>query len=326
MLTNSKVGGAYETVGKDAVDRPAMSRAAKFCRANHFYWDGVISERVNLREFIFEQAAYIFCDFTIIGGRFALVPAVPYKGENNFEIDKDGQPEISALFTDGNVRKMEVSCLSPEERQDFTAVALYREETPNGFAETRSSVISWANGGETNPVEEFDLTQFCTSRDHAEYFAKYAMMVRRHVDHGIKFETTPQAAMNMSPGDYFRFASKVTHTEEFGQGFIDDQGVVTMADALEDGAHSIVYWEPGTEGLKTATLTVAGGKTKQTGLNGIIFTIESTTSQTRVYKCESLTYAEDGLVEVSGSFVPLTDAGSLQVLNWDEDEFKVERG
>jgi len=32
---------------------------------------------------------------------------------------------------------------------------------------------------------------------------------------------------------------------------------------------------------------------------------------------ESLTYGEDGLVEVAGSFTPLTSGGALEVLQWD---------
>ena len=30
-------------------------------------------------------------------------------------------------------------------------------------------------------------------------FAKFALLVRLHVTHGIKFETTPQAALGLEP-------------------------------------------------------------------------------------------------------------------------------
>ena len=63
-----------------------MIRAAKFCRANGFTWNGVITEGVNLREFIFANAGFNLLDFTIIGGRFALVPSVPYS--SNYKINK----------------------------------------------------------------------------------------------------------------------------------------------------------------------------------------------------------------------------------------------
>ena len=43
-------------------------------------------------------------------------------------------------------------------------------------------------------------------------------------------------------------------------------------------------------------------------------------SEARVYKCESLSYAEDGLVEVSGSASPLNDKGQLLLLDWQEND------
>ena len=77
LLTN-KSRGAGELVGRGEVHEGRMRRAAKFCEANGFYWDGVISEESNIRDFIYEQAVFCLCDFTIIGGMFALVPSVPH--------------------------------------------------------------------------------------------------------------------------------------------------------------------------------------------------------------------------------------------------------
>ena len=40
-------------------------------------------------------------------------------------------------------------------------------------------------------------------------FLRYAQNLHKVVDHAIKFETTPQSAMSLEPGDYFRVASQV---------------------------------------------------------------------------------------------------------------------
>ena len=74
-------------------------------------------------------------------------------------------------------------------------------------------------------------------------------------------------------------------------------------------------------GVKEETLNVAGNKTTQGGLFGAVFTIKNSTTTDRVYKVESLSYAEDGLVEIAGSHVPLTSGGTLEVLNWTDDQF-----
>ena len=132
LLTDNRLG-AGELLGSAATDRDRMTKAAQFCRANGFTWDGVIGQKLNLRDFIFENAGYCLLDFTILGGQFSLVPSVPVTSD--YAIDNAAQPPISALFTDGNIRDLTVSWLSPEERQLFKAVVKWRQETDNGFSQ-----------------------------------------------------------------------------------------------------------------------------------------------------------------------------------------------
>ena len=78
-------------------------------------------------------------------------------------------------------------------------------------------------------------------------------------------------------------------------------------------SENVYYWEPGTEGVKSSTLAQAP--------NGVLFTVKNTTTENKVYKCESISYGEDGLLEVAGSHAPTeTDAatkGQLSVMqNW----------
>ena len=57
------------------------------------------------------------------------------------------------------------------------------------------------------------MTQFCTSRDHAIAFGKFALRIRKEVDHSVSFETTPDAAHSLSPGDYIRLGVSIQHQE-----------------------------------------------------------------------------------------------------------------
>ena len=59
-----------------------------------------------------------------------------------------------------------------------------------------------------------------------------------------------------------------------------------------------------------------------TNLRGVIYTLRNSVTEDRIYKLESLSYAEDGLVEVTGSHVPLTESGALAVM--DDSGFDVE--
>ena len=334
-LLTDKTIGAGDLIGEISVDRPLMAKAAHFCENNDFYWDGVITQSENLREFIYQQATYCLLDFTIIGGRFALVPAVPHNVDGNgnpTEINTTKAPEIKALFTDGNTKNLKVSFLSPEERQLFQAKVLWRQEKENGFPETKVFEIRLNDsqgGSDKDPREVFDMSVFCTSQEHAEMFAKYALRVRQKVDHGIKFETTPQAAMNLIPGQYFRFYSEATHTSRFANGVITDTGVIQSQSIITNGT-SIYYWKPGDEevhGPEALKLVSGNGYTNiaDMAFRGCVFTVAQTDTSDRVYKLESLTYSEEGFVEVAGSYEPLTSTGGLAVLDWnDDDDFLIQ--
>ena len=326
LLTNDRLG-AGELLGVTATNRERMTKAAQFCRANGFTWDGVIGQKLNLRNFIFDNAGYCLLDFTILGGQFSLMPSVPVT--SNHKIDNAAQPLISALFTDGNIRDLTVSWLSPEERQLFKAVVKWRKETDNGFSQERlfTMRLSDAQGGSDSDGEEvFDLSAFCTTREQGEVFAKYALKLRKEVDHGLKFQTTPQSAMGLEPGAYFRLVSEVTHTSRFNNGSIDSGGFITSTQTMADGTYNVLTWQPGTVGVSEDQMTVSGGKAQNAGLFGRVFTLKNSTTTSRVYKVESLSYGEEGFVEIAGSYQPLTATGSLATLDWTDNHFVIEVG
>ena len=127
--------------------------------------------------------------------------------------------------------------------------------------------------------------------------------------------------MGLAPGEYFRFASNSAHTTRFNNGSINGEGFVTSVDGLADGSHSIYYWKPNTQEVQEGTIQVANGVVTDPVFYGTVFTVVEGSNVIRVYKLEALTYAEDGLVEVTASHVPLTSEGSLAILDWDDDYF-----
>jgi hypothetical protein len=323
LLTNS-LYGAGELIGIDQVDKASMAFAAQYCSINGFTWNGVITDRLNLREWIFENAAYCLLDFTIVGGKFSLRPTPIV--DSNGKIIRGGKPPISALFTDGNIRDLKVVFLDPEERKPFKAVCLYREDTENGFPETRAVTVSLsgaspalypeeAGSHENDPEETFDMTQFCTVKPgaypaHPVTFAQVAIRTRTLVTHSVTFQTTPEMAMGLIPGQYFRLVSEATHTSRFNNGAVSDDGVLTSTTPLSNGSYSIYYWTPGTTDVQSGTLRVSGNTASP---RGIIYTLRNSTTEDRIYKVESLTYAEDGLVELTGSHVPLVIKGDSRI-------------
>ena len=338
LLTNRRFG-VGEMIGSNSVDADRMALSAKFCETNKLYWDGIISDRTNVREFLYQQAGYQFLDFTIIGGQFSLYPSVPFGSD--FKIRSYDQAvvgskgfEIKALFTDGNVRNFKTTLLTPEERQLFNAEVKYRQETANGFPELRSIRVrlSKEEGGYfRDPVEEFDMTQFCTSKDHAIRFAKYALRTRQLVDHGVTFETTPDAAQSLSPGDYIRLGVSIQHQERnrgyntrVTTGSVSSDGMIQPNKAIDDEME-VYYWHPGTTAVKEGILKSQNGKASQASMRGVLFTRKNRKSEARIYKIESISFTDESFVEIACSYVPVDKSGQrMRVLDWRDEAFVIE--
>jgi len=325
LLTSTEFG-AGARLSPDSVDREAMTGAAQFCVANGFYWDGVIGDRVGLREWIFEQAAYCMLNFTIIGGRFALTPAVTFDATSGV-VDPSIPVTISALFTDGNMKDMLVTMLPPEERQMFTAQVTYRDEVENGFSINKTFTVRLSNssgGSVTDPVESFNLVSFCTNRHHAETFAQYALLLRKKVDHSIEFQTTPGAAAALFPGSYIKVVSEASHTDRFSNGSIDSAGYVTGTTAPQDGTFSFYYWRPGETEIREGTTPVTNGQVLDEHYWGVVFAVITQSTTARVYQVEALSIGEDGFVHITGTHQPLTASGCLEVIQFTYDSFEVD--
>lgn len=308
LLTDENLG-AGKLIGVNAIGD--MTSGALFCQANNFTWDGVISNKINLREFLYQHGLYNLLDFTVIGGKFNLVPSVPVDSNNKIGYDEVIKPKV--LFSDGNIKDLQVSFLSPEERQLFKANVLYREEKENGFAETKNCMvrlIEEQGGSETDPIETYDLSGFCTSRTHAKSYAYYILKLRKEVDHGLSFKTTPQYCVGLSPGDYFRLVSEATHVDRYRNGVITADGKVVSNETIT-GSQTIYYWKPNSTEVEEATVNFDG----DLSVTGVVFAIKDVVTTNRVYKAETISYSEDGLIEVSGSHAPLTSAGTLAILD-----------
>ena len=92
-----------------------MKAAARFCKANGFTWDGVISQESNIRDFITDNASFALLGLHIhwrsssASSRLSpttLMARLTTRPNRVIKIF-----EIKALFTDGNMRNYKVSFL-----------------------------------------------------------------------------------------------------------------------------------------------------------------------------------------------------------------------
>ena len=71
-------------------------------------------------------------------------------------------------------------------------------------------------------------------------------------------------------------------------------------------------------------MTVTNGVVTNNKFAGAVFTVYSVANNARVYKAEAVSYDEEGMVEITGSHVFVTDAGNIVYLDLSDNLFVVE--
>ena len=177
-LLTDKVGGAGNLLHMSPVKTSLLNvddfrATSRFLHKQELFFNGSIVDRTNLRQYITDVAPYFLCNFVIMDGKFSLLPAIPHYAASG-EINT-GPLQIEQLFTAGNILEdsYKLEYLRSEERRAFKAVVRYRHESRNKLPEERVIQVRLSDDSEDLPEEQFDLTQFCTSRGHAVKVAQY---------------------------------------------------------------------------------------------------------------------------------------------------------
>ena len=303
-LLTDKTAGAGNIVSPELIDTDKLPATSQFLKQNKLFFDGAIDQPTNVRQFISDLAPFFLCNFVIINGRFSIIPAVP---TDSTGLMSNAPVQIQQLFTSGNIieNTFSVEYLSTEERKSFQAVVRYRTAQRNQFPEEQTLVVRWSDLPESTTVETFDMTQYCTSRQHAFMAAKYFLSLRRRVTHTIKLRTTPYG-LSLAPGDYIRVLTQASPYNAANNGVVDSSLNITSVTPLLDGVYTVSYWNASFDDLLTETMTVADGKAVEAKFADAIFTIVDATVSSGTYMVEQLTLGEEGLVDIVAVEFPTT--------------------
>ena len=302
LLTDTRMG-AGTRVSEDLIDREGFYRTARFLTQNEIYFDGVIDDRVNLRNYITSLAPLHLCNFVVANGKFSVEPALPTNSNGTLNT---GAVEIDALFTAGNIIEdsFNLQYLANEERQDIRAVVTWREGSKNQLPESKSMLVAWGDATANQAkTESFDLSAFCTYRQQAFLTARYMMSIRRRITHTISFRTTPEG-LYLKPGSYIRVITKANPNVSYANGAVSATGVVTSLGDELSGTYDIYAYRAGDDDLRSTTVTINNGQTTDTTLFGSLFTVKDEQTTCNIYQVDQLTMDEDGLVEIIASHFP----------------------
>jgi hypothetical protein len=315
-LMTDQTGGAGALLGMTSDDPVLINKddliaTSKFLETQKLFFNGPIVERTNLRQFIASVAPFFLCNFVIADGKFSLKPALPTNASGSLN---DGPVIIEQIFTAGNILEdtLEIEYLSAEERRPFKAVVRYREERKNKLPQERTVEVENVKnaqyrdkGLETLPREQFDLTQFCTTKDHAVKVGRYFLALRRLVTHTISFSTTVDG-LAIQAGSYIRVITESSPYSGANTGTVSSTGVVTSVSDLSDGMYTVDYYNSygGDDVVTDKKMEIAGGRVADATFHGSIFTVKNLTVSQNVYVIEQLTFSQEGTVDIVASEHP----------------------
>ena len=318
LLTN-RTGGAGRLLGTETssaalIDRDQLVETSKFLQFNKLFYNGALFSAVNLRSYLSEAAPNFLCDFILLDGKLSLKPAVPV--DSSGQISLEGV-EIKQLFTSGNILEdtFKISYIDAAERTDVRMVVRYREEKQNQLPEEKTVTVRKAGGdGSDIAVETIDLTQFCTSKKHAQLVGKFYLSLRHQVKHTCSFKTTPYG-LDLAPGDYIRVTTESSPYNAANNGSVSASGVITSVTNLNDGIYNVLYYKTTTNDsdVEEASMQVSNGSVTDSKFHSSIFSILSTTNKQNVYRVEQLTLDQDNTVDIVASEFPC-DSGLVSLM------------
>ena len=309
FLLTHKLSGAGNLLNMTAanprlLNRDDFEKTSRFIHKQELFFNGVIAERTNLRQYISDTAPYFLCNFVIMDGKFSLLPAIPHhpaSGEIN-----TGPVVIDQLFTAGNILEdsYKLEYLRSEERRAFKAVVRYRHERRNKLPEERSIQVRLKGTDDFDlPEEQFDLTQFCTSRDHAVKVAQYFLGIRKLVSHTISFSTTVHG-LNLRAGSYIKVITSSSPYSSAYNGTVSSSGAVTSVEELADGTYDVTFFKTGSDDVEDGQMQVSGGQVADSTFHDSVFTIRNEKVAQNIYVVEQLTFSQEGTVDIVASEHP----------------------
>jgi hypothetical protein len=315
FLLTDKTAGLGNVIDPRMIDEDGFRRTAKFCVRNRIFFNGVLADAINIRNWMGEVGPLCLSNFVVKNGKFTVEPALPTDSDGNLIL---GALQAEALFSMGNIIEgsFGIEVIERQERMQMRAAMTWRNSGErNRLPINESFLVKWADESESQPVNEegFDMSSFCTTKHHAYMAARYMMSIRRRVTHVVKFKTTPDQS-KVGPGSLIRVLTESSPYSIYNNGVVRSDGTVEAFTHLDDGTYNVSVYRPGTDLVDTATLTVKSGKATDPNLFGSLFAVLQSNVNGGFYQVEEVTLDEAGLVEIMASHHPTNSDGSSVIV------------
>ena len=164
--------------------------AATFTNANGFWFNGVVSQSANLRDWGSGILKYFLLRQARIGGKEALKPLVPTNSNGTI---KTTAVSWAFTFTEQHIipDSFEITYTPLADRKPFCAVMLWRQQDDLGIPVMRNTEVRYTGTAVDGPYEQHDLSEFCSTENHAVKVGTYIISKRKHVTHRLRIGVKP---------------------------------------------------------------------------------------------------------------------------------------
>jgi len=315
-----KSNGIGKYAKPSGIDWSSLALAKRFCKNNglgcQLFMDGVIADPSSWRQFWVDAAPFSLLEFARIGGKEALIPAVPTASNGR----ATRSIPITALFNQGNILEgsyREEFLDYGTNVQDLIATVIYRETERQDVFPRNASVQVRLNGTSEDTAirQTFDASQFVTQREQAILYGKLLCNQRRFIRRGVEFKTFPTDSV-ISPGAYVYVDIGLNSWDRITSGVVMAGGAlnVPLSTPIANGSYNVLLYRPGGSVQTLSGVAVSGGVAAALANRvGHLFVLGSTQDRKRVFRVSEVQMDEEGEVTVKALEYPCDQSGNEQL-------------
>lgn len=176
---------ASDRLASDLIDTTSLTTAANFTNANGFFFNGALTESQNLLDWLQQSSVNFLLRLSNSGGKFGLLPRLPYNTDYTI---KTTQVTPEFTFTEDHVVPdgFEIEYISLEDREPVCFVVQWRQQPEADFGIVRTVQVRYENEAASGPFVTIDMSNYCTSEDHAVKAGTYRVAQRKFVTHHLR--------------------------------------------------------------------------------------------------------------------------------------------
>lgn len=174
----------------DLVDTTAMTLAANFTNTNSFFYNGEFKESSNLEDWMQSIAPKFLLRLSDKNGKKGFRPLVPIN--NDYTIKTTAVSWVFTFTEDHLVPDgFQIAYISLSERKPLCALMLWRQQPDTDVGLVRTSEVRFSGEALNGPFEQYDMSEFCTTENHAIKVGAYHVARRKYVTHSLRIRVKP---------------------------------------------------------------------------------------------------------------------------------------